>query len=143
MKDDEIKNKILVVLHRYPMIASVKMVLDILAGLKITIQPFDIYKLAKQLEIEGLVKYLGTDDKDFSIEITHEGYEVIELYGDYLTFKLNKKNRIELDKEVGILNIRYLRLKTWSIVITIFSTIISFIVGVLLSDPVKELLHKI
>lgn len=116
---------------------------DIFSPLKMSLEPFHVNRLVGQLVIEGLVKKHESDGLDISIEITSDGYEAIDLFGNYFTFKQNKRQKQELERSVNQLNVRYLRLKTWSIVITIISTIISFTVGVLLSDPIKELFHRI
>lgn len=141
MEDDEIKNKILLVLHKIPDALSIQR--NVLEPLNIQLDTSRIMMIRKQLVIEGLITERDPKDIQSLIEITPEGYYAVDVFEDYHSYKLHKKQGVALQREVDVLNMKYLRLKTVSIVMTIVATIISFISGVLLSTPIKEWLHKL
>lgn len=141
MEDEKLTDTILQVLHRIPDYISMKN--NILIPLKIEIDDVQIMLIRKRLVLEGLIVEKDPDTTDSLIKITPEGYQAIDIFENYLSYKQHKKQGVTLQREVDILNIKYLRLKNISISITIIATIISFMSGVLLSDPVKEWLHKI
>lgn len=141
MEDEKLTTIILQVLHRIPNYISVQN--NILIPLKIEIDDVQIMLIRKRLVLEGLIVEKDPDSIKSLIKITPEGYQAIDVFEDYLSYKQHKKQGVTLQREFDVLNIKYLRLKSISISITIMATIISFMSGVLLSDPIKEWLHKL
>lgn len=90
-----------------------------------------------------LLSTLGLCDVTFSqkiplIKITSRGIEMIQLYHGYSQFLESKKTDQEVDAEIKMLTKKNIRLKNMNIVVGI----ISFIVGLLLSDPIKNILKQ-
>lgn len=136
--DDQIKNKILQILHKLPD----KMLLrkNILEPLKIDIEPVHARILYIQLMREGLIKEyeMKPDDEDFVLEITKEGYEVIEYFEDYIAYKKEQKKYKNVQRELDYLKAKNIRLTNLNLIVGI----ISFILGILLSSPIKRILMQ-
>lgn len=141
MDDEKLANIILQVLHRIPDYISLQS--NVFLPLNIEVDNARIMLIRKRLVLEGLIIEKEPASVDSLIKITPEGYQAIDVFEDYPSYKQHKRQGVTLQREVDVLNVKYLRLKNISISITIIATIISFMSGVLLSDPVKEWLHKI
>ena len=116
---------------------------DILDKLQIKLFPEQLISYRKQLVMEELVTEDYPDEIDSPIEVTPKGYELIHLHGSYDAYINSMKQDEELRKESERLQAKYLRLKIYNTVITIFCTIISFIAGILLSGPIKQLWQQL
>ena len=104
-------------------------------------------KLQIKLLPEQLISYRITEDCpdeiDSPVEITPKGYKIIHLHRSYDAYINSMKQDEELGKESERLQAKYLKLKIYNTVITIFCTIISFIAGILLSGPIKQLWQQL
>lgn len=94
----------------------------------------------KQLVMEGLIIEENPNEVHSFIEITPKGYKAIQTFGSYQSYIYHQQKGIKIQRENEIMKSRYLKLKTISILITTLLTVLSFIAGILLSDPIKELL---
>lgn len=116
---------------------------DILDKLQIKLLPEQLISYRKQLIMEGLITEDFPDEIDSPVEITPKGYEIIHLHRSYDAYINSMKQDEELRKESERLQAKYLKLKIYNTVITIFCTIISFIAGILLSSPIKQLWQQL
>lgn len=90
-----------------------------------------------------LISTLGICDVSHSqneplIRITAKGIEMIQLHHGYSKYLESKKMDNRVDAEIKMLTKKNIRLKNMNIVVGI----ISFIVGFLLSDPIKNILKQ-
>ena len=116
---------------------------DILDKLQIKLLPEQLISYRKQLIMEGLITEDCPDEIDSPVEITPKGYEIIHLHRSYDAYINSMKQDEELRKESERLQAKYLKLKIYNTVITIFCTIISFIAGILLSGPIKQIWQQL
>lgn len=132
--DDQLKSLILEALHRIPDKLSIRK--SILEPLGIDIELHTIAICEKQLIKEGLIIEVSPGDPDSIVEITTEGYNAIEFYGNYLAYKKEQEKLFKSRKNLEYLHEKNIRLNNINIIIGI----ISFIAGILLSDPIKNIL---
>lgn len=103
--------------------------------------PEQIISYRKQLVIEGLVTELNPNEEDSLIEITPKGYKAIQIYGNYINYVRAKQQEVSLSQKHQKIQQRYLKLKVISIIVTIILSIVSFIAGILLSTPIRNILQ--
>lgn len=72
------------------------------------------------------------------IRITAKGIEMIQIHHGYSKYLESKKKDNRVDAEIKMLTPKNIQLKNMNIVVGI----ISFIVGFLLSDPIKNILKQ-
>lgn len=135
--DDDNKSVILETLHRIPDKLSIKK--DIFDVLRKDIQLKQIVLYRKQLIKEGLITEENPDDPDSRVEITTEGYNAIEFYGNYIAYKKEQEKLYKSRKNLEYLREKNVRLNNINVIIGI----ISFIAGILLSDPIKSILKRL
>lgn len=134
--DDQLKNIILQVLHRIPDKLSIQK--NILSPLKIELDASRLSIIRNQLVKEGLLMEEDSKDSNSLVEITKAGYDAIEFYGNYANYKKQQDKFRRLRQETAYLKARNLRLKNVNMIVGI----ISFILGILLSDPIKSILKQ-
>lgn len=93
--------------------------------------------------MEGLITEDVPDEIDSPVEIPPKGYDIIHLHGSYDGYIKSMRQDEELRKESERLQAKYLKLKMYHTIFTIICTIGSFIAGILLSGPIKELLQPL
>lgn len=72
------------------------------------------------------------------LEITKEGYEAIEYFDDYVAYKKEQKKYNNVQRELDYLKAKNIRFTN----LNLFVGLISFILGILLSSPIKRILMQ-
>lgn len=135
--DDDILNIIMNELYAKAIVLN--LCKDIYPKYKINLSINDSIRIKRKIEISGLAERPIHEQLTDDYRITPKGYEAIQNFGNYKRYIKYQKKKTSIDifllpykKIVGILNFTHL----------LFS-LISFIIGILLSDPIKDLLSKI
>lgn len=136
--DVHFKNIILQNLYRNPCKKRIQQ--DIMDRLDTKLFDVQLVMYRKQLVMEGLIIEENPNEVHSFIEITPKGYKAIQTFGSYQSYLSHQQKGIKIQRENEIMKSRYLKLKTISILITTLLTVLSFIAGILLSGPIKELL---
>lgn len=136
----KMKNTILCDLYKLPVRKRIQK--DIFTPLDIHLHSVQLFTYRKQLVAEGLVQEFNPAEEDCEIEITTKGYEAIQLHGNYQNYCMEKKKQVLSERSLQYLKERNLRLKNLNIIISIISFITGSITGVLLSDPIRNILRR-
>ena len=135
---DELKNIILTVLHRFPHKLSLKKI--VLDSLKIDADPEILFPVIKQLVKEDMIiEYPSVSISDLQIEITAKGYEIIEMYDSYINYKKENRKMWKTKEEVEKLKAENIKLSNLKLRFFILTSVVSFILGILLSNPIKNI----
>ena len=135
---EELKNIILTVLHRFPHKLPLKKI--VLDSLKIDTNPETLFPAIKQLVKEGMIiEYPSAGISDLQIEITTKGYEIMEMYDSYINYKKENKRLWETRGEIEKLKAENIRLANLKLSFFILTFVVSFISGILLSNPIKNI----
>nr|DAW68870.1 MAG TPA: hypothetical protein [Bacteriophage sp.] len=135
---DELKNIILTVLHRFPHKLSLKKI--VLDSLKIDADPEILFPVIKQLVKEDMIiEYPSVSISDLQIEITAKGYEIIEMYDSYINYKKENRKMWKTKGEVERLKAENIKLSNLKLRFFILTSVVSFILGILLSNPIKNI----
>lgn len=130
------KNIILCNLYKLPTKKRIQR--DIFDELKIHLHTVQLYMYRKQLVAEGLIEEIDEKEEDCEVKITVKGYEAIQLYGSYKAYCIEKQKQTMSERNLQYLKETNLRLVNLNILVGI----VTFILGVLLSDPLKNLLRQ-
>jgi hypothetical protein len=71
--------------------------------------------------------------------LTHEGFNMLSVYGNYLTYIENKQEEVLYKKKIQKLKLQNMVLVNMKIKLFIITSLLSFIAGILLSDPIKSI----
>ena len=108
---------------------------NIIKPLNLNIDELHIRIVCRQLLLEGLIEECNSE-KGILIRITQEGYKAIKLFDTYTIYKRETKKAALSEKKIIYLKEKNILLKNINLEIAI----ITFIAGILLSDPIKKLL---
>lgn len=136
----KMKNTILCDLYKLPVRKRIQK--DIFAPLDIHLHNVQLYTYRKQLIAEGLIQEHNPTEDDCEVEITMKGYEAIQLHGSYQAYCTEKKKQAMTERSLQYLKERNLRLKNLNIIVGLISFITGSITGILLSDPIRNILRQ-
>ena len=111
---------------------------DIMEPLGIRLHEVQLYAYRKQLVAEGMITEYEDGTPDCEIEITVKGYEVIQFFGTYPAYCKEKRKQALSERNLQYLKERNLRLVNLNIIVGF----VSFILGALLSAPLKTLVRQ-
>ena len=131
------KNTIMMALYARPIPQRIQS--DIMNPLGITLIKEQIDNCRSQLIIENIIKEELSLEKEVPVIITPHGYKMIERYGSYIDYKLAEKNEFFGKLEHDKLQRQMLKVKITATLITVIMSVISFIAGILLSNPIKSI----
>ena len=131
--EEEIANILMEALYKIPDYMSVQH--NIIKPLNLNIDELHIRIVCRQLLLEGLIEECNSE-KGILIRITQEGYKAIKLFDTYTIYKRETKKAALSEKKIIYLKEKNILLKNINLEIAI----ITFIAGILLSDPIKKLL---
>lgn len=136
MEDDNLADIILQAAYRIPSYISVQK--NIFAPLNMESDIKQIMFAQKRLALEGLIEEKDPDSTNSLIKITPKGYYAIEMFETYKSYRKEQKKLALSQHEILFLKERNIRLKNLNIIVgTIF-----FILGILLSTPIKNILKQ-
>lgn len=134
--DEDILNRIMEVLERYP--TPIKLEEMLFKPLNMDVSTLDAYRLRKKLVILGLITEAEDVQKDTPVSLTKEGMLVMVKYKSYANYINAIRKESETDADIKSLTKANIRLKNLNIAVGL----LSFTAGILLSDPVKDLLLR-
>ena len=134
--DEDILNRIMEVLERYP--TPIKLEEMLFKPLNMDVSSHDAYRLRKKLVILGLITEAEDVQKDTPVSLTKEGMLVMIKYKRYTNYLEAIRKEAETDAGIKSLTKANIRLKNLNIAVGL----LSFTAGILLSDPVKDLLLR-
>ncbi|MDD4432295.1 MAG: hypothetical protein PHN48_01190 [Parabacteroides sp.] len=134
--DEDILNRIMEVLERYP--TPIKLEEMLFKPLKMDVSSHDAYRLRKKLVILGLITEAEDIKGDTPVSLTKEGMLVMIKYKRYTNYLEAIRKESETDAGIKSLTKANIRLKNLNIAVGL----LSFTAGILLSDPVKDLLLR-
>ena len=133
---DRMKNAILCDLFAMPVRKRIQK--DIMDALNIRLHEVQLYAYRKQLVAEGMITEYEDGTPDCEIEITVKGYEAIQYFGSYQSYRKEKRKQALSERNLQYLKERNLRLVNLNIIVGF----VSFILGILLSAPLKTLVCR-
>lgn len=134
MDDNRLADIILQALYHVPDYLSIQD--NILYPLKIEVTDEKIMLIRRRLFMQGMIEEQDPDDVHSLVKITPKGYQAIDLFATYDAYCKEQKRMKISQREILYLKEKNIRLKNLNIVIGI----ISFIAGILLSSPIKNIL---
>ncbi len=134
MDDNRLADIILQALYHVPDYLSIQD--NILVPLKVEETDKKIMLIRRRLFMQGMIEEQDSADIYSLVKITPKGYQAIDLYGTYDAYCKEQKKMKLSQREILYLKERNIRLKNLNIIIGI----ISFIGGILLSSPIKNIL---
>ena len=134
--DEDILNRIMEVLERYP--TPIKLEEMLFKPLNMDVSSHDAYRLRKKLVILGLITEAEDVQKDTPVSLTKEGMLVMIKYKRYTNYLEAIRKEAETDAGIKSLTKANIRLKNLNIAVGL----LSFTAGILLSDPIKDLLLR-
>lgn len=135
--DEDILNRIMEVLERYP--TPIKLEEMLFNPLNMDISRHDAYCLRKKLVILGMITELEDIKGDTPVSLTKEGMLVMIKYKSFTNYLEAIRKESETDADIKALTKANIRLKNLNIAVGL----LSFTTGILLSDPVKGLLLRL
>lgn len=100
----------------------------------------------KKLVLMGLIEEKNPDDADTPVRITSKGFFAIEMYGTLEKYQREEKKLQLADRDIRYLQEQNIRLKNLNLTIGIASFIIGNLIGglagLLLSNPIKNILRQ-
>ena len=99
-----------------------------------------MFPVIKQLVKEDMIiEYPSVSISDLQIEITAKGYEIIEMYDSYINYKIENRKMWKTKEEVEKLKAENIKLSNLKLRFFILTSVVSFILGILLSNPIKNI----
>ena len=140
MKDDELAELILQVCHNIPDWLSIEE--NILKPLNRNEDFAKIMIARKRLVMMGLIEEKHPNHPSSQIKITPKGFFAIQNF-DTLDKYLKEEKKLHLtERDIRYLQERNIRLKNLNIIVGILSFITGSITGLLLSDPIRNILRQ-
>lgn len=136
LTDEEFADVVMEALHGIPDYLSIHH--NIVEPLKLNISEVRIRIVCRRLLLEGLIEESNFGPKGTLIRITQEGYKAISLFNTYTNYKKEAKKISLSEREITYLKEKNIRLKNLNLIIGI----VSFIAGILLSAPIKNILKQ-
>ena len=134
--NDKIADIILQALHHIPDYLSIRD--NILTPLKIDVSDKEVMLIRRRLAMLDLIEEQEPNSPVSLIKITPKGYQAIEYFGTYEAYCKEQKKLATSEREILYLKEKNIRLKNLNIIIGI----ISFIAGLLLSTPARNILRQ-
>ena len=135
-QSDKLADIILQALHHIPDYLSVQD--NILKPLNMDITDKEIMLVRKRLSMLDLIVEQYPESPKSLIKITPKGYQAIEYFGTYEAYSKEQKKTALTERRIRYLEEKNIELKNLNIIVGV----ISFIIGILLSGPLKSMLRQ-
>lgn len=104
-----------------------------------TISDNDIGRVIISGTSSGFIKEREDFKRNHHYSLTEEGFNMLSVYGNYLAYIDNKQEEVLYKKKIQKLKLQNMVLVNMKIKLFIITSLLSFIAGILLSDPIKSI----
>ena len=98
----------------------------------------EVMLIRRRLSMLDLIVEQYPDSPESLIKITPKGYQAIEYFGTYEAYCKEQKKTALTERRIRYLEEKNIQLKNLNIIVGL----VSFIIGILLSSPLKSILRQ-